>query len=237
MLSYTRAPDVWINSAIAGDVKKLRGYLDLHNIDVDTTDAPTYGRTALMFAAENGHLPAVDFLISKGANIHHTIFDGSGWSVLSLTSAKGRYEVVKRLLELGAEVEPKYTKGRTPLICAAEKGHARVIELLAAHGPNIEATMFHDGYTPLINAARHGHYDAVKTLLSLGANIEARSTDGQKMTPLLFASWIGRDRVVKLLIENGANKEAVSGDGRSSLMIVKEFAGIPEYDRVIEILK
>ncbi len=59
------------------------------------------GRTPLMKAARAGHLQAVQFLVSKGADVNrHT--SNNDHTVLSLASAGGHISVVQYLLIKGA---------------------------------------------------------------------------------------------------------------------------------------
>src|SRR4051812_1705903 len=60
----------FVDAASAGKVTKVREFLDL-GVAVDTLDnrdAPM-GQTALMHAAENGHLEVVKVLLEAGANV------------------------------------------------------------------------------------------------------------------------------------------------------------------------
>jgi len=46
----------------------------------------------------------------------------------------GALEVVRLLLEHGADVEAKYNDGKTALQEAADRGHDKVVEFLREHG-------------------------------------------------------------------------------------------------------
>jgi ankyrin repeat protein len=57
-----------------------------------------------------------------------------GWTPLHRASINGALEVVRLLLEHGADVEAKDNDGETALQVAAYKGHDEVVELLREHG-------------------------------------------------------------------------------------------------------
>src|SRR4051812_43486849 len=67
-------------------------------------------------------------------------------------AARGEYEGLARRLESGAEVDPFNAVSETPLIRAAENGHADVVELLLAYGAEINVRD-EQGNTALLAAA------------------------------------------------------------------------------------
>lgn len=62
----------------------------------------TEGITALMTAAMHGHLPIVNFLLEKGANVHFR--SRSGFTALLLAASRGHLNCIDALLEKGAAV-------------------------------------------------------------------------------------------------------------------------------------
>ncbi|OBT77083.1 hypothetical protein VF21_02890 [Pseudogymnoascus sp. 05NY08] len=86
------------------------------------------GRTALSWAAEEGHMAVVMLLLEKGAEVESK--DNDGQTPLSFAAAKGHLKMVKLLLEKGADIESKDNDGQTPLSSAAAKGHVAMVGLL-----------------------------------------------------------------------------------------------------------
>ncbi|KAJ5949947.1 hypothetical protein N7454_001531 [Penicillium verhagenii] len=162
------------------------------------------GKTALFWAARNGHESVVKLLLEKGAIFKSK--DEYGDTPLSLAAISGHDSIVKLLLEKGArtETQDKYY-GYTPLFWAAGNGHELTVKLLLEKGAIFD---YEDGYihTPLSWAARNGHGSVVKLLLEKGARTETQDTEfGQ--TPLCRAARSGQDLIVKLLLEKGARTE------------------------------
>ncbi|OWT42403.1 nacht and ankyrin domain protein [Pochonia chlamydosporia 170] len=161
---------------------------------------------ALYYASFGGLANAVQYLLSRGANVNAQ--GGSYGTALHAASHRGHETVVKLLLDRGADVEAKdYEYGWTPLSRAAEKGHEVVVKLLLDRGADVEAKDYAYGQTPLSRAAEKGHEAVVKLLLDRGADVEAKDYDyGQ--TPLSWAAKNGHEVVVKLLLDKGADVEA-----------------------------
>lgn len=62
-----------------------------------------------------------------------------GENALMLAIQCGHSEVVRTLIECGADIEHRLLDGRTPLLLAASLEHAHTLELLAKHGADFEA--------------------------------------------------------------------------------------------------
>ncbi|RYP14355.1 hypothetical protein DL765_006400 [Monosporascus sp. GIB2] len=122
----------------------------------------SYGRTPLLWAAENGHMAVVTQLLDKGADIeakdrYH------GLTPLSWAAENGHMAVFTQLLDRGADIEAKDTYGRTPLSWAADNGHMAVVTQLLDRGADIEPKD-DCGLTPLSWAAYNGYVDIVELL-------------------------------------------------------------------------
>lgn len=84
--------------------------------------------TALHYAARQGHLAVVNFLIKQSANIDAVT--KSGWSPLHLCAYTGQVEVADIILTCGADPNLTDYKGKTPLDYANQQKRDEMIDLL-----------------------------------------------------------------------------------------------------------
>jgi beta-lactamase regulating signal transducer with metallopeptidase domain/ankyrin repeat protein len=131
-------------------------------------------------------------------------------SALYKAAARNRVEMVKELIEAGANVNAEIAGDGTPLIAAARSGHLEMVRLLLERGAKPNIGVRGDG-NALLNAAREGHADVVTLLLDRGADINAGvEGDGNA---LIMASGAGYTNIVTLLLDRGADiHKAVAGD-------------------------
>ena len=156
--------------------------------------------TPLIFACFRGHLPIVEYLISKGADIEAK--DKSGNSLIHFSSTRF-LSIVQYLIEKrNIDKDIKGYEERAPLHHACNGGHLQIVEYLISKGANIEAKD-KNKKTPLHYACYKGHLQIVEYLISKGANIKAK--DSSENTPLHYASKMSQTDVVKYLLSNGAN--------------------------------
>ena len=84
-----------------------------------------HGDTALMMACLKGHLAIAKLLVANGAQISQ-----SGWAPLHYAAFEGRTEVIRYLLEKGAEKDAPAPNGFTALMLAVRGGHIDTARLL-----------------------------------------------------------------------------------------------------------
>ena len=115
---------------------------------VDVRDAD--GRTPLILSTVSRETPTefARTALEMGAN--PSSVDKAGWSALHFASRNQQAEVVRLLLEAGADVDPQESFGNTPLMrCLSSPGtSADVVELLLEHGASPLAEN-KTGHTPL----------------------------------------------------------------------------------------
>ncbi|KAK3997549.1 ankyrin repeat-containing domain protein [Cladorrhinum sp. PSN332] len=226
---------------------------------IDTQDS--HGRTALMSASANGHNLAVKLLLGQGASIllkegegltalHLAVLDGhievaevllkhqdidnsQRDKALNLAAERGDEQIVRLLLDSGADANGKDDAGNTALMFAVPQGRGEVARVLLEGGSDVDAKDIHDntllhwairypgilqlllesganvhaknhqGKAALHWAVQEGQTKSVRLLLQAGSEINAKDKHG--FTPLHSAALKGHRDIVKLLLENDAD--------------------------------
>mmetsp|Transcript_6252 Transcript_6252/g.19527 ORF Transcript_6252/g.19527 Transcript_6252/m.19527 type:complete len:273 (-) Transcript_6252:1069-1887(-) len=95
------------------------------------------GKTALHWAAYNGHTDAIAKLLEMGATIEAT--DNDGRTAVHAAAFNGHTSTVMALRVNRAEVDDKDNSGQTPLMLAAGNGQWDVVEWLVRIGADAHA--------------------------------------------------------------------------------------------------
>jgi ankyrin repeat protein/beta-lactamase regulating signal transducer with metallopeptidase domain len=147
-------------------------------------------------------------LISRGANVNAT-YSEYGTTPLDLAAEKGLVEVVRALLDKGANPNKGSARTPSPLLVALSGNSPKVdiAMLLIDRGADVNAMGFVGGsnMTPLILAVRSNQVGVVRALLAKGAdpNLSNKNSIGPP-TPLSAAS--GSPEMMQLLIQAGAKQ-------------------------------
>lgn len=104
-------------------------YLTDHGANIHITN--NYNNTCLMIAAYKGHVHIVQFLLELGANPNERA--NCGATAMHFASECGHVDIVRELLKAGAKIL-KNEHGVTPLIAAAERTRAKVVEFFVSEG-------------------------------------------------------------------------------------------------------
>lgn len=142
--------------------------------------------------------------------------DIHGQAALHVAARLGQAQVVKVMLESGANIDQADMDGWTPLRAAAWGGHTEVVELLVHHGCSLDS-MDAENRTALRAAAWSGHEEIVRILLQNGANVNL--TDHEGRTALIAAAYMGHADILDLLLSAGAAVNHADADGRTALSV------------------
>uniref|UniRef100_A0A8C7ZXR1 Ankyrin 1, erythrocytic b n=1 Tax=Oryzias sinensis TaxID=183150 RepID=A0A8C7ZXR1_9TELE len=256
----------FLRAARSGNLDKA---LDHIKNGININIANQKGNTALHIAALAGQEKVVAELVNYGANVNaqshvtamHSVIimpKQKGFSPLYMAAQENHLEVVKFLLENGANQSLPTEDGFTPLAVALQQGHENVVALLINYGtkgkvrlPALHIAARNDdtrtaavllqndpnpdvlsktGFTPLHIAAHYENMSVAQLLLNRGANVNFTPKNG--ITPLHIASRRGNVMMVRLLLDRGAQIDAKTKDELTPLHCAARNGHV----RIIEIL-
>lgn len=153
-------------------------------------------------------------LVTAGCDLEHRGFLGS--TALQAAAERGKTEVVKQLIQYGANINTADDGGNTCLM-GAYSSHAEPIIQILLQAPHINlAARNISGFTILDRAILEQNEAFIQQLLDRGADVNRSGRSGY--TPLMRACWgEGNPAIVRLLLDAGANIDATDGTGRSAL--------------------
>ncbi len=137
---------------------------------------------------------------------------------LMLAASLGNLEMVRALIEVGADVKATDERDRTPLFYAAynsdlDRGYPEVVKALIDAGAEVEAQIFY-GVRALMVAAGSGEAGVVAVLLKAGADPKARNDGGR--TALMMVKDKDYIEVINMLADAESNIELADGSGCGS---------------------
>lgn len=179
-------------------------YLEAKTNDINLNNA-------LCNFIRRNNLGKVKYLVEKrGADINAN--NGEPLQDACLSEDE-RLEMVKYLVEHGANVNAKDEYGHTALSSASSYGNLEVMKYLLANSAII------DGYVLYITAF-NGQVEAMKLLIENGADINSadiKASNEYGDTALITALKWNKPKTTQLLIENGADIYAKNNEGKSAL--------------------
>lgn len=182
-----------VTAVSCGDDEMLHRVLQ-GGADIEVRSAD--GRTPLMHAVWHGHEKIAGVLLSRGAQVDARTGD---WTPLHKAADMGRLDLVKLLLQSGADIEAKSPKKlilNKPASDSVKTGRA-----LSDEDDSDDSDTSH-GWTALLRASHHGNEAVARILIDHNADIEARSPS--KATPLIYAAETQHEALVDLLLIRGA---------------------------------
>jgi ankyrin repeat protein len=193
-----------VKAALNGDFSRVEFLID-QGVNIDNVDSS--GRTAVLAATQNNHVPIVKLLVKSGANINlsktpNSITDNTPFLH---AGANGLDEILDILIPLNPDVNILNKYGGNALIPACEKGHlSTVIKLLEQ--TDVDVNLVNKlGWTALLEAiilsdGGTTHQQIIKVLLNHGADASINDLDG--ISPIEHARKKGFREIVKILEEH-----------------------------------
>ena len=148
----------------------------------------------LFDAAAKGDFKKTKALIEAGANIEFRHFERTPLMIACLT---GHLEVVKYLVDKGADINAITTELWSPLFIASYNGHIDIVEYLLSKKAPVEVVDT-IGWTPLIAATHNGHLALVNLLLKHKADVFQITNEG--LSAHIIARNLEFDDIAEVLL-------------------------------------
>ncbi|XP_063418008.1 fibronectin type 3 and ankyrin repeat domains 1 protein-like [Mytilus trossulus] len=182
------------------------------------------GETALMRAAQEGHLEICRFLIDTG----FVLFQYRGLTALMWAASGGHLEICILLIDTGCKIDittPGW--GETALMRAARLGHLEICRLLIDRRCKIDITD-NDGYTALHAAAERGYLQTTRCLVEQGgANPLVKTHEGQTPYDLAAECMQGQYKEVMEYLQTVMSEKSpgdTAGQEREDVVSYEEMA-------------
>jgi ankyrin repeat protein len=209
-----------------------------NGIGVSQNNEKKYQRYAMVRAAAKGRVLDVENYLNDGkVDVDRKGEDGCN-NCLHRACQNGHIDVVKLLLDHGANIELKTRFKQTPLFIACQYGHHSIVALLLDRGASIDLCIDNSRSrsNPLHETCSNGHENIVRLLLEHGADPNARSpswlSTGGGNTPLHVACENDREECVEELLRFGADVDRKNEEGETPLDVAKELGN----NEIVELL-
>ncbi|MEI0559937.1 ankyrin repeat domain-containing protein, partial [Brachyspira intermedia] len=192
------------------EIEKLLSSEDSNNID---------GYDELMNAISKGDMKALEKLIKDDTDLNKQ-YDKI--TPLGLAAARNDKEIVKFLVEKGADINLEDGYGYTPLIKAMKYRNIDLAKNIVDLKPDLNAICSATGDTPLTYLAREVWFgtDLCYYMIKNGADVNKKNDNGD--TPLIVAvqNVVGSYGMLGVIINMGADYNIKNNDGKTAMDIV-----------------
>nr|WDP79879.1 transient receptor potential cation channel subfamily A member 3 [Apostichopus japonicus] len=175
-------------------------------------------KNCLHLAVEMDHVEFVKMLLRHVNSVN--IINATSkmeWTPLHYAAENGNVEIMRCLLDAGANLTCKDHQVKSPLHIAASHGKLKFTAAALHEQPDTINESDRRGMTPLLLASKHGHHHVVRYLLKTGADISSRNS--HEMTALSLAAMKGNVHVISVLLQFHSNVNAQDKDWNTPLHI------------------
>jgi ankyrin repeat protein len=194
----------------------------LLSIHADVNKKDRWGHTPLVDAVSNGTKAVARLLRSKGGELSYDEVTTS--AELCELARKGSIDMLKLLVEVGADINSTDYDQRTCLHLAASEGNGPVVEYLLSAGatPNAKDRW---GGTPLRDAVRHNHGHVTTTLRAMGGVLAYSEVEAS--AELCELARRGSLELLRQQVLNGVAVDAADYDKRTCLHLAASEGNLP----------
>lgn len=172
----------------------------------------------LSIAVNCKNVDMVRLLAARKDCMLNTMDRRTGWGPLHLAASLGSVDIVKVLIDAGADPRRMLMSG-SALHVAAASNHVEVVYTLLIGGASVDQ-LDDCSCTALHYAAQSGHASIADYLLRAGAQINARQSQGA--TSLYIATYFQRHGVIGTLLAHGADVTICDQAGWSPLDVARQ---------------
>lgn len=163
-------------------------------------------------AAKAGDLEKIKSIIESNRS-RLMVQDKYGYTALHWSAIRAQWDVVKYLVEAGADVNAFALNENAPLHCAANHNNVAIVGLLIKKGSVVDKKNIL-GNTPLHVACQAGNKKVAKILVFQGAKVNGVSNEG--WTPLHYAQMSGHSEMAAQLRRQKASLEIEDSSGKTA---------------------
>ncbi|XP_045163885.2 ankycorbin-like isoform X5 [Mercenaria mercenaria] len=204
-----------------GNAEQLKHLLD-NGASVKASD--TSGKTALHHCADNLETQCAEMLLEKDSAILE-VQDEQGYTALALAVLVGNVNLIKLLLEKGADIGTDDNEGHKLAHWAAVCGHLKVLDILIQNKADMSTADSHHAYpihyAAQMNGANSGNTESrisekvLKKFLDSKVRLDVVDDAGRQ--PLLWAACSGNAESCKMLLKAGADINSTDKDDLTAL--------------------
>jgi len=215
-----------ISSNLGIDPKLLEILIE-SNDKIDLNIRNLNGETLLFAASRKNDKESIKVLLDAGAKIDMPDYEGI--TPMMHASQHSYLDIVKFLVEKGANVNKKSTYGYTAL--SLNMGFLdrdeKIVKILLDAGadPNI---IYTNSMTPLLYAAYYKENEIVELLVDAGADVNAKNRDGTN------AFMYGTDDILNILAKGNININFKDEEGKTYLHLAAERGLEPAVELLLE---
>ncbi|XP_029017328.1 ankyrin repeat and death domain-containing protein 1A [Betta splendens] len=174
-----------------------------------------HNRTALHFAVAGKHKEAVQFLLQRRVKVDQ--MDKYGVAPIHLAAWFGSLEILKLLVQAGAEQKVENEGGLNIMHCAAINNHTDIVEYIVNDLQMKELDKEdQSGHQAFALAAEHGCVQMLEMLME-PYQMAAMKPNKRGDTPLHLAARNGHLDAVQLLLQSFDTLDEVNMDGETAL--------------------
>ncbi|KAM6930997.1 ankyrin repeat and death domain-containing protein 1A [Xenentodon cancila] len=189
-------------------MKKLGKGLNANVRNVDN-------RTALHFAVAGKNNEAVQLLLQRRVKVDQK--DKYGVTPIHLAAWFGSLEILKSLVQAGAEQKVENEEGLNIMHCAAINNHTEIMEYIINDLQMTELDKNdQSGHRPFALAARHGCVEMLQVLME-PFDMATMNPDKKGDTPLHLAARNGHLDAVQLLLQSFDTRDEINTVGETAL--------------------